>query len=323
MKGGWTPHETRDEVVDYVRTWSGKTGVTMTQLVDWLGISRSKYFNWRHRYGKVNEHNSWIPRDWWLEDWEKEAIVQFFIEHPDQGYRRLTYMMLDADVVAVSASSVYRVLRDRGLLERWNRKPSKKGTGFEQPLGAHEHWHVDIAHINICGTFYYLCGVLDGYSRYVVHWEIRECMTEMDVETILQRASEKFPHAQPRIISDNGPQFVAKDFKHFIRLAGMTHVRTRPYYPQSNGKYERWNGTVQQECVRPKAPGTIDEAQEIVSEYIKHYNTERLHSGIAYIAPLDKLEGRADAIHADRDRKLDAARQRRARDRAKLSKVAS
>ena len=60
-------------------------------------------------------------------------------------------------------------------------------------------------------------------------------MTEADVEASLQRAREKYPDAHPRIISDNGPQFIAKDFKEFIRLAGMTHVRTSPYYPQSNG----------------------------------------------------------------------------------------
>jgi hypothetical protein len=90
------------------------------------------------------------------------------------------------------------------------------------------------------GTFYYLCSVLDGYSRAIVHWEIREAMREVDVETILQRARENHPQARPRIISDNGPQFIAREFKEFIRIAGMTHVRTSPYYPQSNGKIEAW-----------------------------------------------------------------------------------
>jgi transposase InsO family protein len=105
-------------------------------------------------------------------------------------------MMMDADIVAVSPSSVYRVLTDAGLLQRWNRKPSRKGTGFNQPVKAHEHWHIDISYINICGTFYYLCSILDGFSRYIVHWEIREAMKESDVEIILQRAREKFPDAR-------------------------------------------------------------------------------------------------------------------------------
>src|SRR5207248_3792319 len=132
-------------------------------------------------------------------------------------------MMLDADIVAVSPSSVWRVLSQAGLLSKWNGKPSKKGTGFAQPLAAHQHWHIDVAYLNIGGTFYYLCSVLDGASRAIVHWEIREAMTESDVECILERAREAHPGERPRIISDNGPQFVAKDFKEFIRLTGMTH----------------------------------------------------------------------------------------------------
>ncbi len=158
--------------------------------MDGLGIGRSKYYEWRRRYGKVNEHNAWIPRDHWLEDWEKEGIITYCLDHPGEGYRRLTYMMMDEDIVAVSPSSVYRVLKGAGLLGRWNRAPSKKGTGFQQPLKPHEHWHTDISYINIRGTFYYLCSVLDGFSRYIVHWEIRESMTEADVEIVLQRARE-------------------------------------------------------------------------------------------------------------------------------------
>jgi transposase InsO family protein len=111
-------------------------------------------------------------------------------------------MMLDADVVAVSPATTYRVLRAAGRLNRWNKKPSKKGTGFVQPLAPHEHWHVDISYLNVAGTFYYLCSLLDGASRAIVHWEIREQMTELDVECVMQRARERFPGAKPRIISD-------------------------------------------------------------------------------------------------------------------------
>jgi hypothetical protein len=120
------------------------------------------------RYGKVNEHNGWVPRDFWLEDWEKQAIIGFHLKNPLEGYRRLTFMMLDADVVAVSPSSVWRVLSQAGLLTKWNGKPSKKGTGFAQPMAAHQHWHIDVSYLNIGGTFYYLCSILDGFSRYIV-----------------------------------------------------------------------------------------------------------------------------------------------------------
>ena len=232
-------------------------------------------------------------------------------QHPDEGYRRLTFMMLDQDVVAVSPSSVYRVLKSRRLLQRWNRKPSSKGQGFKGPSQPHEHWHIDVSYLNIMGTFYYLCSVLDGYSRYIVHWEIRESMTEADVEIILQRAKEKFPEAHPRIISDNGPQFIAKDFKEFIRISGMTHVRTSPYYPQSNGKIERWHRSLKSDCIRPKCPLSLEDAREVVEDFVEYYNNIRLHSAIGYIAPNDKLTGNENDIFAHRDEKLNQARQDR------------
>jgi transposase InsO family protein len=259
----------------------------------------------------ANEHNAPIPRDFWLEDWERQEIIRFYLDHPLEGYRRLTFMMLDQDIVAISPSSTYRVLKKADLLKKWNGKKSLKGTGFVQPLKPHEHWHVDVSYINLCGTFYYLCSLLDGCSRYIVHWEIREQMTEADVEIILQRAKEKFPEARPRIISDNGPQFVSKDFKEFIKLSGMTHVRTSPFYPQSNGKLERFHQTIKGECIRPKTPLSLEDARRVAGEYIEHYNNVRLHSSIGYIAPADRLAGRHEKIFKERDRKLEEARELR------------
>jgi putative transposase len=136
-------------------------------------------------------------------------------------------MMLDAEVVGVSPASLWPVLQQAGLLSRWKGKPSRKGTGFEPPL---QHWHIDVSYINLAGTFYYPCSVLDRYSRSIVHWDLRESMKEAEIEMILERAKEKYPEAKPRIISDNGPQFIARDFKEFIRISGMTHVRTSPFY---------------------------------------------------------------------------------------------
>jgi len=300
-------------VVDFISFWSTKTGLAIKLFILWLGISKSKYYTWKERYGKENNHNGKMPKSHWLEDWEKEAIIEFHHQYPLEGYRRLCFMMLDRGIVAVSPASVHRVLSKAGLLDRWNRGGSKKGTGFNQPKRPHEHWHIDIAYVNICGTFYYLCSVLDGYSRYVVYWEIRESMTEMDVEVILQRAREKFPDEKPRVISDNGPQFISRDFKRFIRVTGMSHVKTSPYYPQSNGKIERWHRTLKEDAIRPKVIRTLDEARDVVERFVEHYNTVRLHSAIGYVTPLDKLEGREEEIWKERDRRLEEAREERRR----------
>jgi putative transposase len=309
--GAWVPHDTRDQIVDFVRRWSEKAEISAGRFIVWLDMAASKFYDWRERYGKVNEHNGWVPRDFWLEGWEKQAIIGFHLKNPLEGYRRLTFMMLDTDVVAVSPSSVWRVLSQAGLLSKWNGRPSKKGTGFEQPRAAHQHWHIDVSYINISGTFYYLCSILDGYSRFIVHWDLRESMREADVEIILQRAKELYSEARPRIVSDNGPQFIARDSKEFIRISGMTHVRTLPFYPQSNGEIERWHKSLKAECIRPGTPLSLEDARRLVRGYVEHYNIVRLNSAIGYITPKDMLAGRQPEIHAERDRKLEEARKQR------------
>ena len=149
------------------------------------------------------------------------------------------------------------------------------------------------------------------FSRFLVHWDLRESMREVDIEVILARAKEKYSEAKPRIISDNGPQFIARDFKEFIRISGMTHVRTSPSCPQSNGKLERWHKSLKNECIRPGTPLSLADAKRLIQQYVDRYNNVRLHSAIGYVTPKDMLARRQVEIHTERDRKLGAARQQR------------
>jgi len=310
--------------VDFVVGWSQKTELPIKVFLLWLALSPAKFYDWKQRYGKTNEHNGQIPRDFWLEEHERRAILGFHDQHPLEGYRRLAFMMLDQDVAAVSPSSVYRVLRAAGRLDRWNIKPSRKGKGFGQPEAAHQHWHTDVAYVNVGGTFYYLISVLDGYSRFLLHWELRQSMTEEDVEIVLQRALELFPEARPRLISDNGSAFIARDFKVFIREVGMTHVRTSPFYPQSNGKLERFHRTIKHDALRRFDPSDPEQARRVIARFVEHYNGVRLHSAIGYVTPADMLAGREREIWAARDRKLEMAReQRRLRRQARASTAAA
>lgn len=136
-------------------------------------------------------------------------------------------------------------------------------------------------------------------------------MTEREIEVVLEGAKERFPDARPRMISNNGPQFIAKDFKGFIRLSGMTHVRTSPYYPQSNGKMERWKKSIKSECIGQGVPLSLDDAKRLVTPCIAVYYEKRLHSGIKYVTPKDTMAGRQAEIHEARDRKLEQARGQR------------
>ena len=274
-------------------------------------MHRSKFYQWKARYGQENIHNGEIPRDFWITEEEKEAVVRYYQSHSQEGYRAMTYMMIDDDVAFMSCSSVYRILCEAGIMRSKGSKPSKKGTGFEQPLVAHEQWHTDISYIKIAKRFYFFIGVLDGYSRCLLHWEIREEMTELDAEIVVKRALEKYPNARPRLITDNGSQYTSHEFKQFISRHGLTHVRTSPYYPQSNGKMERFHYTYKDGAVRPMSPLSIEDARRVTEKYIEYYNNERLHSAIGFITPKDKLEGRDQIIIKQRKEKLKAARIKR------------
>jgi putative transposase len=313
------PHDLRDQICDFVRHYAALSELAASWLLQRIGLSPRKYLHWRERYGKANEHNGLVPRDYWIEPEERQAILAFAREYPLEGYRRLTFMMLDRDIVAVSPSTTYRVLKEAGLLGPWHAKPSKKGSGFVQPLAPHDHWHVDFSYLNIAGTFYYLCSVLDGCSRLILSWDIRPAMKEADAEIVLQRAHEAYPGFRPRIITDRGAQFVAKDFQAFLRHFQTSHVLCSPHYPQSNGKIERFHRTLKEQAIRTKTPLSLEDAKRVAGEFIEHYNHVRLHSALGYVTPLDRLANRHLAIYKQRDQKLENARQQRKLKRQQLA----
>jgi putative transposase len=101
----------RDQVVDFVDHWTTKTDIKQQQILRRLGLPNSKYYDWEKRYGQKNQHNARLPQKTWITGMEKEAIISYHDEHPEEGYRRLSYRMLDENKAAVSPSSVYRVLK--------------------------------------------------------------------------------------------------------------------------------------------------------------------------------------------------------------------
>lgn len=311
MKQQWTPHDERDAVIDFINRMHELTTITRDNLVRWLELCPRKFTRWRERYGKTTEHHTLVPRDHWLEPEERSAIIGFAQAHPLEGYRALTFMMLDADAAAVSPATTYRVLKAAGLIAATKARPSKKGTGFVQPLAPHEHWHTDFSYLNIGGVFYFLCCVLDGCSRTILAWDIRPTMCEQDAQIVIQRAREAFPEAKPRVITDQGAQYKSREFRVFIDQWQASHVMTSPYYPQSNGKIERFHQTLKTQAIRPKTPLTLDDAKRITGDFIEYYNDQRLHSAIGYICPRDRLAGKHTLIHQARDLKLEIARDNR------------
>lgn len=261
--------------------------------------------------GVSNRHGNNLPHRNWLTEEECQLIVNFYEEHIEDGYRRCAYMMIDSDIVYAKPSTVYKVLCRRCAIRHWNRNASHKGKGFVQPLDVHDHWHMDITYIHIRGKPYYMITIIDGCSRFIVAWKLFTTMDSKDVGVVQQMAFERFPRAHPRYITDNGKQFIGNDFKEFIAMHGYTHVRTSVYYPQSNGKIERWHKSFKGECIHRKFLSDYDQASEEIEVYIDYYNEVRLHSATGYVTPRNRLEGRHTQIFAERERKLEEARLKR------------
>ena len=221
-------------------------------------------------------------------------------------------MMIDANIAAVSPSTTYRILKSAGLLNRWNKvKKSSKGNGFLQPTNPHQHWHTDIKYVNFRGSFLFLISVIDGFSRYIVHHELRRNMQEYDVQITIQKALEKYPGVKPRLITDNGSQFISKDFAEYLKFAGLQHIRTSIAYPQSNGKIERYHRTIHEECLMRKSLIDLDDARKQIDRFILYYNTKRLHSSLFYLTPDDFLNGRITEKLETRNIKLQLAKKAR------------
>jgi transposase InsO family protein len=303
--------DVRDAIVGYVGMITTRTNLPLKRVLAWLGLKKNKYHLWRKRLGLPNRHNGQIPRSTWILPWEREAIIGYRMHHREEGYRYLTYLMLDEDVVAVSPSTTYRVLKGAGLLCRWNTGKPLKKKGFDQPLGVHEHWHVDIKYVNFHGSFLFLISVIDGFSRYIIHHELRLTMQENDVQITIERALQRYGGVHPRVISDNGTQFIAKDFTDFMRIKGLQHVRTSVNHPQSNGKLERWHRTLSQECLRTKSLLDLDDARRVIAEYVTFYNTKRLHSSIYFLTPEEVLNGHMQERLNIREDKLARAQELR------------
>lgn len=298
--------------MDYTEKMNKLTEIKTKRIITLIGISQSKYYDWKNRYGESNSHNAQIPKRGWIFQWERDAIIDYAKKHPGEGYRRLTYMMMDDDVAVVSPSTVYRILKKYGLLNKWNQvKKTTKGKGFIQPTKPHQHWHIDIKYVNFRGSFLFLISIIDGYSRYIIHHELRQNMQEYDVELTVQKALEKYPNARPRIISDNGSQFISKDFASYLKFVGLQHIRTSVAYPQSNGKIERFHRSISQEHLRRTSFITIEDAREKISGYIEFYNKKRLHSSLFYLTPEDFLLDRIDERLNERIKKIEAARNKR------------
>ena len=291
-----------------ITRYKAKTGLPLKILLKYAGIPQRTWREWGERRCIETRHNNNIPRTYHLTREEVKAIVIYCIENPLKGYRMQCWEMVDKNVAFVSCSSVYNVIKHYNLGKKWVEAVDMKKKGFDQPKAIHEQWHIDFSYIRIGTVFYYFLGILDGYSRRMLNWRLCQNMEGLNAEILVAETKELYPTAKEvRLISDNGGQFISKDFKELLVLLELKHTLTSPNHPQSNGKLERFNRTLKTEHVRRSAYISYEDACNRIAQWITYYNNQRLHSAIWYLTPNDVFYGRTKKRLAQRKEKLHVA----------------
>jgi transposase InsO family protein len=309
-------------VLALVERATTRTGWTVGRVLKCLGLSKGRYYEWARRAAAdcLADRSTATASSGGILDEEKQAVIRYALARPKDGYRRLAWQMVDEDVAYVSPSSVYRILNDADLLYRW-----KRGRGVGEPpprpVRPHERWHTDIMYLRVEGTWYFLVTVLDGYSRYVVHWELLTSMRAADVRLVLQEALER-TGARPQVVSDNGSQFTAGEFKDLVKRFELEHIRIRTYHPESNGTLERFHRSTR-EALAADDLNNLGKARELIGRWVEHYNNNRLHAGLGYLPPAEYYRGDPDRRFAERREKLEQGRRERERRRKEPIKAAA
>jgi putative transposase len=298
------------EVLTVVARTQARTGWPLRRILKRLGVSKSRYHAWARRAEQeALEDLRRSPRcPWQALPEEVDAVLGYALCHPRDGYRRLAWMMVDEDVAYLSPSSVYRILDDADLLYRWKRSRSG-GARPAEPTGPNQRWHTDLMYLRVNDSWYFLVTVLDAYSRYVVHWDLLTSMTAAAVRVVIEDALRK-TGATPEVVTDNGSQFRAKDFKALVRDFELEHIRIRTYHPESNGRLERFHRSTR-EALEPAELANLSQARAIIGRWVEQYNTRRLHAALQYLPPAEYYTGDPPARLAERKQKLATARTRR------------
>ena len=300
-------------LVLFVAWISSRAGLRRREVCRRLGLSCSRYYRWQRRFRSgtdltdCHRGGESVHPDRPLR-WEADAVIDFALAHTQDGYRRLTWAMVDRDVAHLSESAVYRILSEHGLLYRWAAAVRHSGQGPPPVTAPNQRWHTDIMHLRIGQVWYFLVSFLDAYSRYIVHWELLTQMTADEVTLAQLAALEKHPEAKPEIVSDRGCQYTSREYKALIRRFELQHIYCRVAHPQSNGLIERWHRTTRDALCETR-PQTYVRAKDAIAGWVEEYNERRLHAALCYIEPAEYFRGDPQERLRLRKQKLAAARQ--------------
>lgn len=289
-----------------------------------LGIHKRTFYNWYHAYSKYGI-DGLLPKKrssgQWnrIPDEERQLIVDLALDHTELSPRELAVKITDEQQLFVSESSVYRILKARGLIapaaHRFISAADEFHTKTKFP---NQMWQTDFTYLHIKGWgWYFLSTILDDYSRYIIHWELCSSMKSEDVKRCVNQAVKKAnikKKEPPKLLSDNGSCYIAKDLKTFLAEEHeINHIRGKPLHPQTQGKIERYHRSIKSVVLLDNyyCPEQLTEA---IDQYVTYYNTRRYHESLDNLTPEDVYLGRGEQILKQRQKsKEKTIRQRRNR----------
>lgn len=286
-----------------------QSSLSVKQTLARLDIHRSTFYAWLKRYesGGIDalEDRKPIPRAAWnkLPEDEQVAIVDLALEKPALSPREIAVTYTDEKERFVSKSTVYRLLKAQDLITSPAYILMEAGDKFQHPTTrVNEMWQTDFTYCKIIGWgWYYLSTVLDDYSRFILAWRLCTTMAASDVSDTLDDALRftgldqvKVKH-KPRLLSDNGPSYIASDLADYLDDKGMDHTRGRPYHPQTQGKIERWHRSLKNQILLENyyLPGDLEQR---IGEFVDYYNHERYHESLNNLTPADVYYGRGQQV---------------------------
>ena len=225
-------------------------------------------------------------------------MVDFALEHPELSSRELAFKYVDEKKYFISESSVYRILKSRGLVTSPAYLVMDASDSFkDKTTRPNQMWQTDFTYFKIVGWgWYYLSTVLDDYSRYIVHWELCSTMKAEDVQSTLESALDhSHLTEQPKLLSDNGACYISKELAEYLDEQGIKHVRGRPNHPQIQGKIERYHRSMKNvvKLENYYYPGDLIERLE---EFVNFYNNHRYHESLNNMTPADVYYGRENEV---------------------------
>lgn len=271
-----------------------------------LGISRSTFYEWYKRYLEEG-YEGLKPREskrrtFWnkIPDQERRKVVETALEQEDLSPRELAYHITDNQGWFISESSVYRILKEKGLITSPAWILMAASDEFkDKTTHVHQQWQTDFTYFKIIGWgWYYLATVMDDYSRYIIGWELCKNMESNDAKRVIGHALDKTglqEDKRPRLLSDNGSCYVSNEFKKFIKDEKMGHVKGAPYHPQTQGKIERYHRTMKN-IVKLENYYFPDDLRARIQEFVDYYNNHRYHESLKNVTPANVYFGRSKQV---------------------------